>query len=168
MEIAIIAAVSVGNFAIGYKGDLCYRISDDLKRFKELTMGHTIIMGSKTFDSLPDGKALEGRKNIVLSTCDPGSRDFPGVSLVCPSLEAALRVCENEDIVFIIGGGSVYKQALPLADTLYLTEIFATPMRSDTYFPSYHGDFTCVERHYRVDSGLRYEFTVYKRDREEI
>lgn len=163
MEIAIIAAVSVGNRAIGNKGDLCYKIREDLDHFKELTMGYPIIMGSKTFESLPDG-ALPGRKNIVLSRCEPGTKSFPGVSLVCPSLEAALRVCESDEKVFIIGGGEVYKEAIKIADTLYLTEVFDTPLRSDTYFPSYHEDFTCREREYRLNNGLRYEFTVYKRD----
>jgi len=156
----MIAAVSVGNFAIGYEGKLCYSIRDDLKRFKELTYGHSVIMGRKTWESLPK-KPLMGRKNIVITSSELD--DKPEDVIVVNSLGSALSICKDEDLVFIIGGGSVYKEAYPLADELFLTEIFATPERSDTFFPPYHGDFKCVEREYRVDYGLRYEFTKYVR-----
>lgn len=166
MKISIIAALSVGNFAIGRNGKLCYHISDDLRRFKALTMGHPIVMGRKTWESLPH--ALSGRTNIVITsgTIDVSEYDSRITSVV-GSLEEALKVAETSegsDEVFIIGGGMVYKQALPFAQTLYLTEIFDTPFDADTFFPPYHADFTCKERSYIIESGLRYEFTRYERD----
>ena len=160
MKISIIAALSIGNFAIGNEGKLCYHITNDLKRFRELTMGHTIIMGRKTADTLEEGP-LEGRRNIVLSKTGNYSRtEFECFS----DLETALKTCQEEEEVFIIGGGQIYKEALPLTNTLYLTEIFDTPFRADTFFPSYHGEFTCKWREYHIDDFLRYEFTIYERD----
>ena len=158
MEIAIIACVATGNFAIGNKGKLCYRIGDDMKRFRELTLGHPIIMGSNTFRSLPGG-ALEGRRNIVLSR---SSNDFPGCD-VYTSLDEALNSCKDESIVFIIGGEKVYKEAINLADTLYITEVYDTPVDCDVFFPSYYSDFECKERTYLYGNDLRYEFTKYVR-----
>ena len=167
MIISIIAAVATGNFAIGKNGDLCYHIREDMERFKELTMNHTIIMGRKTFDSLPEGQALPGRINIVISSAKPGERSFPGAAMICPDLERALRcVPSDETEVFIIGGGQVYKEAIDIADKLYLTEIFDTPLDADTFFPPYHGDFKCTFREYRVDNMIRYEFTEYERRQE--
>lgn len=160
MEIAMIAAVAVGNFAIGQGGDLCYRIKEDMRRFKEITMGHPIIMGRRTAESLPH--ALPGRRNIVLSKATV-YEDGSGFEAY-PSLELALKSCADEEVVFIIGGGQVYKEAYPLANTLYLTEIFDTPLQADTFFPPYHADFKCVEREYNVSEGLRFEFTKYVRD----
>lgn len=156
----MIAAVATGNFAIGRNGDLCFHISDDLKHFKELTMGHPIIMGSNTMRSIEI--PLPGRRNMVLSR-NPNlltADDFE----VYSSLEEALKACEQEDEVFIIGGGQVYKEAYPLADTLYLTEIFESPQGADTFFPPYHHDFKCVEREYHYSEGkYRFEFTKYVR-----
>ena len=162
MKLSIIAAVSVGNNAIGYKGGLCYRISGDMAHFRALTIGHPIVMGRKTWDSLPH--ILEGRTNIVI-TRDPNFNAEGAI--VVDSLSTAIQVCEEngDEEVFVIGGGQIYKEALPLADTLYLTEIFATPKDCDTYFPPYHADFHCTEREYRVNDCLRYEFTKYERDR---
>ena len=121
--ISIIAAVAK-NRAIGFQNKLIYWLPNDLKRFKALTTGHTIIMGRNTFLSLPKG-ALPNRRNIVLSR---STKAFPGCD-VYPSLQ-------DEDI-YIIGGASVYQQALPLADRLCLTEIDDTPAEADTFFPSY-------------------------------
>ena len=109
--ISIIAAVD-RHMAIGYENKLLFWLPNDLKRFKALTTGNTIIMGRKTFESLPKG-ALPNRRNIVLSTrpdtlC-PGAEIFP-------SLEEALKHCEQDEQIYIIGGASVYRQALPLAD----------------------------------------------------
>ena len=106
MEINIIAAVAK-NRAIGYKNDMVYYISEDLKRFKQLTMGHTVIMGRKTFYSLPKG-ALPNRRNIVLSRTET---DFPGCD-VYPSLEEALKHLGIEEKAFIIGGASLTKRHL--------------------------------------------------------
>ncbi|MBQ8673639.1 MAG: dihydrofolate reductase [Bacteroides sp.] len=127
--IHIIAAVD-RKMAIGYQNKLLFWLPNDLKRFKALTTGHTIIMGRNTFDSLPKG-ALPNRRNIVLSR---KQTDCPGAE-VYPSLEDALAHCGSDEAVYIIGGASVYRQALPLADVLCLTEIDAEAPRADTYFP---------------------------------
>ena len=129
--ISIIAAVAQ-NMAIGYQNKLLYWLPNDLKRFKALTTGHTIIMGRKTFESLPKG-ALPNRRNVVLTR---SQITFPGAE-VFPSLQAALASCAPEEDVFIIGGASVYKEALPLADRLCLTEIQDTPEQADAFFPHF-------------------------------
>lgn len=131
MRINIIAAVA-RNRAIGKDNRLIYWLPDDLKRFKSLTTGHTIIMGRKTFESLPKG-ALPNRRNIVLSR---SRRDFEGCDCYT-SLEEALSHCDREEDIYVIGGASVYEQALPLADRLCLTEVEDTPDEADAYFPSY-------------------------------
>ena len=130
--ISIIAAVAK-NGAIGYKNTLIYWLPNDLKRFKALTTGHTIIMGRNTFLSLPKG-ALPNRRNVVLSR---SAKAFEGCD-VYPSLEEALKHCTPDEDIYIIGGASVYKQALPLADRLCLTEIDDTPAEADTFFPPYN------------------------------
>ena len=129
--ISIIAAVA-RNRAIGFQNKLIYWLPNDLKRFKQLTTGHTIIMGRNTYLSLPKG-ALPNRRNVVLSTT---VKDIPGCD-VYPTLEAALQSCRSDEDVYIIGGASVYQQALPLADRLCLTEIDDTPEQADTFFPDY-------------------------------
>lgn len=129
--INVIAAVAK-NRAIGYKNKLIYWLPNDLKRFKALTTGHTIIMGRNTFLSLPKG-ALPNRRNIVLSRTQ---KDFPGCDTYA-SLKEALAHCTSDEDVYIIGGASVYQQALPLADRLCLTEIDDTPEEADTFFPDY-------------------------------
>ena len=129
--ISIIAAVA-RNRAIGYENKLIYWLPNDLKRFKALTTGHTIIMGRNTFLSLPKG-ALPNRRNIVLTR---SQKAFPGCE-VFASLEDALAHCNKDEDVYIIGGASVYRQALPLADRLCLTEINDTPEKADTFFPPY-------------------------------
>ena len=129
--ISIIAAVA-RNRAIGFQNKLIYWLPNDLKRFKQLTTGHTIIMGRNTYLSLPQG-ALPNRRNVVLSTT---VKDIPGCD-VYPTLEAALQSCRSDEDVYIIGGASVYQQALPLADRLCLTEIDDTPEQADTFFPDY-------------------------------
>ena len=129
--ISIIASVAQ-NMAIGYQNKLLYWLPNDLKRFKALTTGHTIIMGRKTFESLPKG-ALPNRRNVVLTR---SQITFPGAE-VYPSLQAALASCAPEEDVYIIGGASVYKEALPLADRLCLTEIQDTPEQADAFFPQF-------------------------------
>ena len=133
--ISIIAAVAK-NRAIGYKNKLIYWLPNDLKRFKALTTGHTIIMGRNTFLSLPKG-ALPNRRNIVLSR---SQNSFEGCD-VFVSLEEALAHCAPDEDIYIIGGASVYRQALPLADRLCLTEIDDTPAEADTFFPPYEDDW---------------------------
>ena len=129
--IAIIAAIDKNN-ALGFKNRLLFYLPDDLKHFKALTTGHTVVMGRKTYDSLPKG-ALPNRRNIVLSRSN--KLVLPGVE-VFSSLEEALKHCAEDEQVFIIGGASIYKQAMPLADRLYMTEIDAEAAEADVYFPA--------------------------------
>lgn len=130
MTVTIIAAVC-RNGAIGRGGDLLHHISDDLRRFKALTMGHPIIMGRKTFESFPKG-ALPGRRNIVISRREDYA---PAGAEVYASPEAALEACGDSGEVFIIGGGEIYRRFMPLADKLMLTEIDDAPADADTFFP---------------------------------
>ena len=129
MLISIIVAVSK-NGVIGKDNQLIWRLPDDLKRFKKLTIGHPIIMGRKTFDSI--GKALPGRTSIVVSR-NPGL-EIGGI-VVTNSLESALDYAAglNVDEVFIIGGGELYNQSQQFADRLYITEVDAV-IDGDTYF----------------------------------
>ena len=132
--LSIIVAIAE-NRAIGFENKLIYWLPNDLKRFKALTTGNTIIMGRRTFESLPKG-ALPNRRNIVLSRTGK-AEDFPGADLF-PTLDEALASCTGE--VYIIGGASVYRQALPLADRLCLTYIYDTPEQADTFFPDINAD----------------------------
>lgn len=126
-----IIVAATRNFAIGRKGDLLFHISDDLKRFKALTMGHPIIMGRKTFESFPKG-ALPGRRNIVI-TRNP-SYSAPGIE-IAQSLEEALAMCGTSSECFVIGGGEIYSQALPYASKIELTLIDMVVDDADTFFP---------------------------------
>ena len=129
-KISIIAAVD-RRMAIGFENKLLFWLPNDLKRFKALTTGNTILMGRKTFESLPKG-ALPNRRNIVLSS-NPAT-ECPGAE-VFPSLEAALQSCKEEEHIYIIGGASIYQQALSFADELCLTEIDDMTPEADAYFP---------------------------------
>ena len=158
--ITIIAAVAK-NRAIGYQNKLIYWLPNDLKRFKALTTGHTIIMGRNTFLSLPKG-ALPNRRNIVLSR---SQKTFPGCD-VYPSLEEALQHCTPDEAIYIIGGASVYRQALKTADRLCLTEIDDTPADADTFFPPYEDDWQEESREdHPIDDrhDFRYSFVDYIR-----
>lgn len=159
MRINIIAAVAA-NRAIGLANRLLYWLPNDLKRFKSLTMGHTIIMGRRTFESLPKG-ALPHRRNIVLSR---GEAEFAGCERYA-SLEEALSHCQEEEEVYVIGGASLYHQAIRIADRLCLTEIHDTPASADAYFPPYD-DWREVarERHDADDRhAFSYDFADYVR-----
>ena len=147
--LTIICALAA-NRAIGYQNKLLYHLSADLRRFKTLTTGHTIIMGRRTFESLPKG-ALPNRRNIVLTRQEglsfEGTEVFPslqaaldGVHVGVDDLEAGVGVvaaCEPEEDIYIIGGESVYAEALPMADRLCLTHVEATPEHADAFFPEF-------------------------------
>ncbi len=120
------------NRAIGKDNNLIYRLPNDLKRFKQLTTGNTIIMGRKTFESLPKG-ALPNRRNIVLTRSDA---TFAGCDTY-RSLDEALKNCADNEDIYIIGGGSIYAQSMGMVDRLCLTEIDDTPEEADTFFPDY-------------------------------
>lgn len=132
--ISIIAAIDRRR-GIGYRNRLLFWLPNDLKRFKALTTGNTIVMGRNTFESLPKG-ALPNRRNIVLSSREALS--CPGAE-VFPSLEAALESCSPEEHVYIIGGASVYRQAIGIADELCLTEVDAEAAEADVFFPEVDG-----------------------------
>lgn len=138
--IHIIAAIDQHR-GIGYGGDMLYHIREDLRRFKSLTMGHTLVMGRKTFDSLPGG-ALPGRRNIVITRNE---------AWTAPEAERASSLAEalamaSGDEIYIIGGGQVYAEALPLADVLDLTLIHSAAPEVDTFFPPYEDMFVERER----------------------
>lgn len=129
-KISIIVAIAE-NAAIGVDQHLLCHLPDDLKRFKALTTGQTVVMGRKTFGSLPKG-ALPNRQNIVLTS--DRSAHYENVQ-VCHSLLEAIATCDPERELFVIGGASVYKEALTVADRLFLTYIHHVFPDADTFFP---------------------------------
>ena len=140
MNISIIVAVARNN-AIGRNGDLLFHIREDLRHFKAVTMGHPVIMGRKTFESLPGGP-LPGRENLVITRREDYSR--PGVN-VFHSLSDALASLPDDAEPFVIGGGQIYAEALPIADRLYLTEIDANVPDADTFFPEIDSSEWAIE-----------------------
>lgn len=129
-NVSIIVAVAKNN-AIGHNNELLYRLPNDLKRFKALTTRHTIIMGRKTFESLPKG-ALPNRRNIVLSR--QKGLHYENAECYC-SLDEALMQCDYTEDLYIIGGGELYKQTLGLAKRIHLTLVDDTPVEADAFFP---------------------------------
>jgi dihydrofolate reductase len=127
--ISIIVAIAE-DYGIGYKNDLLWHIPDDLKRFKKLTLGKTVVMGKKTWESLPK-RPLSGRKNIVIT--DDHNDNFEG-AVTLFSIHDAIIECRKDEEAFVIGGGSVYRQFMPVADRLYITHIHKKAA-ADTFFP---------------------------------
>ena len=160
-KLALIAAIANNN-AIGFENKLIYWLPNDLKRFKELTTGHTIIMGSNTFRSLPKG-ALPNRRNIVLSRKES---EFPGCETFS-SLEEALANCNDTELVYVIGGELLYRTALPLADILCLTEIDDTPENADAFFPDFtRNEWEVIEQEEHTPDekhAYSYRFVTYLR-----
>lgn len=161
--ISLIAAIG-NNRAIGFKQDMPWTLPRDLAYFKKVTSGHTIVMGRKTFESI--GRPLPNRKNLVLTR----QKDFhfpEGVRLIS-SLDEVLRPDKNRpsEEIFIIGGGELYKQALPYADRLYITQINEN-FEGDTFFPSFsEEDWEIISK----TPGIRdernpydYKFLIYER-----
>ena len=161
MKLILIACVSK-NLALGYQNELIYNLPDDMKHFRETTRGHTVIMGSNTYRSLPNG-ALPKRRNIVLSRKTDG---LPGCD-VYDSLRRALSTCQEDEEAFIIGGASIYAQAIELADELILTEVDDIPEKADTYFPEFSKDdweLTKRVRHLADDKHPHsFAFAYYKK-----
>ncbi len=160
-QIIVIAAVA-RNRAIGLDNQLLWRLPEDLKRFKALTIGHPILMGRKTFESL--GRPLPGRRNLVVSRnphcLAEGAECFA-------SLESALAACAGSEKVYVIGGAEVYAQALEIAEVLELTEVDDAPA-ADAFFPEH--DRTQWEEASREPGqdparGIRYAFVRYRRRR---
>lgn len=129
MTLSIIVAVA-SDGAIGRANDLLWHLPADLKRFKELTTGHTILMGRKTFESLPRGP-LPNRRNIIISRSLPAQ---PGAE-VYPTIQQALEACASDEEVFIIGGGEIYRQLLPNTERIYLTRVQASFPDAEVFFP---------------------------------
>lgn len=158
---AIVAVAT--DWAIGRQGGLLCHLPADLRHFKELTMGHSIVMGRKTFDSFPR-RPLPGRQNIVIT--GNASWQYPGVT-VAHSLDEAIAATQT-DTVFIIGGAQVYEQALPLVDVLHLTVIHARWASADTFFPALDmREWQEVDReHHASDHRNAYEYdfiTLHRR-----
>jgi len=157
-RVYLVAAVAA-NGVIGAKGKLPWHLPEDLRHFKALTLGHPVIMGRKTWESL--GRALPGRENIVVTRA-PGY-EAPGAS-VASSLDAALALCAGEPTVFVMGGGELYAQALPAADGLVLTEI-QRDYAGDARFPDYDRKaWRETQRKPQTGAdGLRFDFVLYER-----
>ncbi len=159
VPVVIVAALGREGRGIGSGGGLLWHIPDDLKRFKQLTLGHPVIMGRQTFESIVKilGKPLPGRTNIIL-TKNP-DYNYPRVT-VAQSLPEALAAARklNPTEIHLGGGGLVYREALSCTDRLYLTLVDDEP-ESDTYFPDYSKDFVCAKRHsLRQHHNLSYEW----------
>jgi dihydrofolate reductase len=151
--ISMICAVGK-NLAIGRDNKLIWNLSNDLKHFKEVTMGHTVIMGDRTFESI--GRPLPGRKNIVVTLLE--NYEAPGCE-VRNSLEEVLNEYKkSEEEVFVIGGATIYRLSLPHVDKLYLTLVDDAPEDADAFFPDY-AEFTKeISREEREENGIRYAF----------
>ena len=151
-NISIIVAIAE-NQAIGKDNRLLWHISEDLKRFKKLTTGHTLIMGRNTFLSLPNG-ALPNRRHIVIS--DQEGEIFDGCEMA-RSIEEAIQLAEVDDECFVIGGGMVYAQFLPLAGKLYLTQVQAS-FEADTFFPEINFDQWRSLNKEKVEAGFKNQY----------
>lgn len=156
--ISIIVAMDK-NRGIGNKGDLLTFLPGDLPRFKRITSGHTVIMGRKTFDSLPNGP-LPNRENIVISRNK--ALQIDGANVV-HSLDEALKLCKKNEEVFIIGGGEIYKEALIVASKLYITHI-NFEFEADTYFPEITNEWVKESKEEINDKGdLTFSYVNYTR-----
>ena len=168
MSVKIIACVGK-NMELGKHGDLCFHIREDMKFFRDTTMGHKVMMGRKTWESM-GARPLKGRKNYVVSRRDLTDEVPVGVSATTDP-EKYLKIFadvppEDEELyrLFVIGGASLYQMALPYADEIYLTEVDATDPEADTFFP--HFDKTQYNKTIIKESSdhdLAYTFAVYKR-----
>ncbi len=164
MKISIVAAVARGG-VIGRDNGLPWRLPEDMVRFRKLTIGHPVVMGRRTWDSLPKRfRPLPGRRNIVVTRNPAWQRDGADRA---GSLEEALRLTEGEDRISVIGGAALFAAALPLADELLLTEI-DLDIEGDTLFPPYDRDaFAEVAREPHVaGDGTPFAFVTYVRRHE--
>jgi len=156
--VSLVAAVARDG-GIGHRGGLLVHLPDDLRRFKQITLGAPVVMGRKTWQSI--GRPLPGRRNIVVSG-DPGFS--PDGADAVATLDAALAIAGSAPIVHVIGGAAIYALALPIADELQLTEIDAV-YPADTFFPAWdRSRFALVAREaHETAEGLRYSFATYKK-----
>lgn len=161
MIISLVAAVAE-NGVIGRDGVLPWRLPGDLRFFKRLTTGHTIIMGRRTWDEIQ--RPLPDRRNIVITRSE--DRDFPG-ALRAASLDAALALASTDEEVFVIGGGEIFREALPVADRMYLTQVHAV-VEGDTRFPAWDPAEWRVasEERFAADERNPHAFTIRRYQRE--
>ena len=159
-NLSLIVAIGKNN-ELGKDNDLIWHFKNDMKFFRETTMNHTVIMGRKTFESLP--KVLPNRTNVVITS----NKDYQidGVEII-HSVEEVLKYVENSgDECFIIGGASIYKKFLDYADTLYITRIDAEAS-ADVYFPEFNKDlYKCVKLENHEEEGIKY--TIYKYEKKD-
>ena len=161
MRISIIVAMAEKSRVIGRKGKLPWHLPSDLKRFKETTMGHVVVMGRKTFESI--GKPLPGRKNIIITSDDSYKHRS---CLVAHSLEEAFKLAGDAPEVFVIGGAQIYAQAMSLADRLLVTSVLGN-VKGDAYFPKIdkrRWEFTTKE-YFLNDDPHGSWFIIYERKR---
>ncbi len=160
MILSVIAAVARNN-VIGNENKLLWHMPADLKHFKSVTSGHSVIMGRKTYESI--GRALPNRRNIVISR--QAGYSAAGCEM-SRSLDEAITACKGEEEVFIIGGADIYRQALSLSDRIYLTRV-AADFKGDAYFPEINfSEWKMVEtQHHKADekNGFDYSFSTYHR-----
>jgi dihydrofolate reductase len=173
-----IIAIIAKNRAIGFQNKLLYNIPEDMKHFQAITTGHAVIMGENTFHSLND-QPLPNRVNIILTMDNnfsarggsqpkadqplAGATIFGGKAencLVAHSLEESIELAkaQNQNEFFFIGGGQIYKQALPLADKLYLTIVDDEPAQADTFFPDYSEFKNIIKTEEKESGGYKYSF----------
>lgn len=162
--IVIVAGMSKQTHAIGKENSLLWHVPEDMKRFKRLTLGHPVIMGRKTFESIVEilGKPLPGRTNIVITR---DTTYAPDGAIATHSLEEALGVAqrENPEEIHIGGGAEIYRQALPFVSKLHLT-FFFDEKEADTHFPDFEDGFEVAEEHPVAEhDGLQYQWIDYRR-----
>jgi len=160
-KISIIAAVS-DNLAIGKNNKLLWHLPADMKHFKEMTTGHAVVMGKRTFESLPNGP-LPNRKNIVLTSIPEGDFDK---YYEATSIKDAIFLCENEEEVFIIGGASIFAQAIKSVDNMYITWVHGN-FEADSFFPKINpkewSEISREEHEADERNPYSYAFTQYQR-----
>ena len=159
-RVSLIAALAQ-NRVIGIENRLPWKLPEDLAHFKALTLGHPILMGRKTFESL--GRPLPSRRNIVISR----NADYQPVGCeIATSISAAIDLCADAEEIFFIGGAELYKQVLPIVDRLYLTEV-QIEAQGDAWFPEFdRARFSEISREHHVGEkgdALRFDFVVYER-----
>ena len=153
------------NFGIGFNGGLLEHIPEDLKHFKELTSGHNVVMGRKTWDSLPK-KPLPNRHNLVI-TKDPSIYELTNEVWFYTLRQIEVLMLKNKNVnYFVIGGGQIYEKLLPICDKVYLTKIMVSHENVDTYFPNIElmDNWKCIEQsEIKQYNDISYQFKTYSR-----
>lgn len=160
MNLSLIAAIGK-NYELGKDNQLIWRIKEDLKFFKDTTMGHPIVMGRKTFESLP--RVLPGRKNIVISTSEINNNEIEVYKNIRNFL---VKYASSQDEIFVIGGASLYEQFIDMANTMYLTLIDKEEKNADVYFPKFNiEDWNKQVLSFNKENDIRYKHVKYIRKR---